>query len=234
MTPDLTRWALSVEPPSSRACGAHLVGRVLVALVQYANEDGVAWPSTRTLEDDLGGIGRRDVRNALDALVAGGVIEVVSRGSGRRSTRYRVHAPVDNSSNGRDTPSNTETGNGRANGRGNGRGIGRDTPPRIEEKRTTPLPPTPTDTPPANGRGEFPTHIYETNARAALTRVHRECQLPIDPDELLDIAYRAGSGDPWAGYLAMKDDLVRSLEGSRDPARVLRSRLQLIRKDQTA
>lgn len=47
---------------------------VYALLASYANPDGRAWPSTRTLADQLG-IGRNTVKAALDALEAAGFIE---------------------------------------------------------------------------------------------------------------------------------------------------------------
>jgi hypothetical protein len=64
--------------------------------------------------------------------------------------------------------------------------------------------------------------------------VHGEQRLPIDVDELLDAAYIAGSGDPWAGYMGIKDQLVRTLEGAREPVRVLRARINLTKGGATA
>jgi hypothetical protein len=64
--------------------------------------------------------------------------------------------------------------------------------------------------------------------------VHDEQRLPIDVDELLAAAYMAGNGDPWTGYLEIKDQLVRTLEGAREPIRVLRARINLSKGGRTA
>jgi hypothetical protein len=87
---DLIRWALAADLPSSKAIGRHAVGRVLVALVAYANRDGIAWPSTYTLEGDISGISRRDIRNALDLLEESGLIANV--GKAGRSIRWKLSA----------------------------------------------------------------------------------------------------------------------------------------------
>jgi hypothetical protein len=87
---DLIRWALGAQLPSTRAIGQHATGRVLVALATYANPEGIAWPSTYTLESDLSGLNRRDIRNALEALEQAGLIANVGRVG--RSIRWRLSA----------------------------------------------------------------------------------------------------------------------------------------------
>jgi hypothetical protein len=85
------KWALAADLPSNRSIGQHAVGRVLVALATYANRDGIAWPSTYTLADDVSGLSRRDIRNALEALDDAGVI--TKAGKAGRATRWRLNAP---------------------------------------------------------------------------------------------------------------------------------------------
>lgn len=83
--------------------------------------------------------------------------------------------------------------------------------------------PYPPAAPAAPGGGTA--HEYEPNTRRALTSLVDSCHLPLGVDELVEHAYRLGRGDPWDGYLEMKDKLVQSLDGARDAAAVLRSRL---------
>ena len=92
-TQEITRWALGVPLPAapSRAIGAGHVGRVLVALAQYANADGVAFPAAQTLADDVSGMTRRDVRNALDVLADAGIIEHAEQPRPGRVVRWRLN-----------------------------------------------------------------------------------------------------------------------------------------------
>ena len=92
-TQEITRWALRVPLPAapSRAIGAGHVGRILVALVQYANADGIAFPAAQTLADDVSGMTRRGVRNALDALVDAGIIEYAEPPRQGRVARWRLN-----------------------------------------------------------------------------------------------------------------------------------------------
>lgn len=89
-TNDLTRWALAVALPKSPQIGADRVGRVLVALVQYADAERVAWPSADTLAADVSGITRRDVRNALDVLVEAHLIRPTQEAKRGRTMRWLI------------------------------------------------------------------------------------------------------------------------------------------------
>ncbi|MFT4282592.1 hypothetical protein [Microbacterium sp.] len=89
MTEALTAWALQVAPlPSSRQVGADRVGRVLIALVTYANADGIAWPSHATLSRTLGGMSVHDVRNALGVLADARLIVPAEEVRAGRTTRW--------------------------------------------------------------------------------------------------------------------------------------------------
>lgn len=79
------------------------------------------------------------------------------------------------------------------------------------------------------GRGNYPQHIHEANAVKALAGWVTAGRLPLDVTELLEHAYRAGHGDPWAGYLAIKPYLARTLDDVRDPRAVLLARLTNLR-----
>lgn len=63
---------------------------VLLALADYAGEDGVAWPSVRTLARKSR-LKERQVQYCLRSLAASGEIEILSLGSGRASSRYKLN-----------------------------------------------------------------------------------------------------------------------------------------------
>lgn len=73
-------WAYSVTLPLCQKF-------VLVALAERANDDGIAWPSARTISDMTGACDKA-VRNALKQLEQGGFIVRVS--SGTRSKTYQL------------------------------------------------------------------------------------------------------------------------------------------------
>jgi len=68
-------------------------------------------------------------------------------------------------------------------------------------------------------------HQNEPFARSALTTLRADRRLPLSIDELLARAYNLGKGDPWDGYLRIKQSTEAALTGARDPAAVLRARL---------
>jgi DNA-binding transcriptional ArsR family regulator len=68
-------------------------------------------------------------------------------------------------------------------------------------------------------------HDNEGNARRALDTLRRERSLPMHVKELVRIAYKLGNGDPWAGYLQIKQRTDADIRGARDPEAVLRARL---------
>lgn len=69
---------------------------MLVALVQYAKH-GIAFPSVATLSEDIGGMHKRDIENALAVLEAARIIEPAEPKRQGRTTRWRVLAsePID-------------------------------------------------------------------------------------------------------------------------------------------
>lgn len=79
-------WAYSVHLPICQKF-------VLVALAERANDDGLAWPSVRTICDMTGACDKA-VRNALKQLEQGGFIARVS--SGTRSKTYRLSIEIQN------------------------------------------------------------------------------------------------------------------------------------------
>lgn len=64
-------------------------GWVLLAVIDRADENGVAWPSQYRLASDLG-IARSTVQAALTRLLEVGALHVHEQGRQGRSTRYRV------------------------------------------------------------------------------------------------------------------------------------------------
>ncbi|MEL5990744.1 helix-turn-helix domain-containing protein [Microbacterium phosphatis] len=64
-------------------------GWVLVALIDRADRDGIAWPSQLRLAADLG-IARSTVQIALARLLEAGAIVEQEPGRPGRSTRYRI------------------------------------------------------------------------------------------------------------------------------------------------
>lgn len=238
-TSDLTRWALRVDLPRSPQVGPDRVGRVLVGLVQYADTDAQAWPSAERLSGDLSGLSRRDVRNALEALAASGLITPVSAPQRGRSVRWRLNHDLAGSPaksprlpdlNLAGSPANPATANvaGELAGQLAGELAGSPAANRREEKNppsagaqsAAQMVATTADDSPAAA----PRHPHEANAASALASL----KVPLDSDELLREAYRVGAGDPWAGYLRIKHVAQQDLSAVRDPASVLRSRVRAL------
>lgn len=214
---DLTRWALRVPLPSSRQVGSDRVGRVLVALVQYADGQGMAWPSADTLAADVSGLSRRDVRNALEALAdAGLIVATEPRGRGR-VTPWRIVRPVDNEAG---TPATIRDANLAGNVAGNvagelaGNMAGLPAMKGSEWKN----PPTP--------HAAAPMHRLEPNARAGLERIIRERRPPFSIEELLSCAYALGGTDPYDGFRIIDHATTAAFDDARSPRSVIVSRLR--------
>lgn len=82
--------AFAYEAPSSNA------KLVLLALANYADEDGICYPSVKRLVA-MTGLSERAVRYALQALVDGGAIDREQRrreNGTRTSDEYRLHIPA--------------------------------------------------------------------------------------------------------------------------------------------
>jgi predicted ArsR family transcriptional regulator len=62
---------------------------VLLALADYANDDGLAWPSVLSLALKTI-LTERQVRNILGQLEAAGELEVIRRGGRGRTNLYRL------------------------------------------------------------------------------------------------------------------------------------------------
>jgi DNA-binding transcriptional MocR family regulator len=67
---------------------------VLLSLANYANDDDECWPSMRTIAKNAG-ISLGSVSKQIQELVDLGELEVVSKGSHRTSTRYRIQRSRD-------------------------------------------------------------------------------------------------------------------------------------------
>ena len=81
-------WAREVMPemPESIKAGPRLL---LLLMADYANEQGVCWPSVRRLADEMA-CSMRTVQRAIEALVEQGVMTVVARktASGRQTSNF--------------------------------------------------------------------------------------------------------------------------------------------------
>lgn len=182
---------------------------VLLVLLSRANASGLCWPSHKAIAAEAR-CSRATVQRALESLRDKGFISWTNRVDDRgdlASSLYRTHVeqPLGGS------PHSEAT---HASPRGRGRLTVR------QGTRSSEL------DPPQGGA-----HEHEPNARRALEALRAERHLPVDVDELLALAYEAGLGDPWAGYLATKDATAAGLTGVRDVAAVLRTRLGLARKE---
>lgn len=140
---DWLAWALAVplpEPP--RSIGRHAVRLALVALVSHAGHDCLSWPATQTLADEIHGLTRRDVRNALEVLEAGAVIARAGRKGRAICWRLGPFAPVDNSPDMAGYPASftTQQSAGIAAGELAGQVAGYPAPNGREQKKTPPPP----------------------------------------------------------------------------------------------
>lgn len=79
--------------------------------------------------------------------------------------------------------------------------------------------------PPTPAPGAVPIHKHEPNARSALGRIVDGRRLPFTVDELLRAAYALGNGDPWDGYLVVKEATETAIGDARDPRAVILHRL---------
>jgi hypothetical protein len=68
---------------------------LLLALADFANDGGICWPSVETLATKAR-VSDRTVQRMIQKLIAEGELEIVEKGGGRRSHRYRVLVRGDN------------------------------------------------------------------------------------------------------------------------------------------
>ncbi|WP_260981287.1 helix-turn-helix domain-containing protein [Curtobacterium pusillum] len=195
---------------------------VLIALAQYADPEGYAFPSAETIAHDVAGVQRRNVRDALELLASAGVIERVA--APRRSVTWRlrtdlagVPAPAESSRVAGDLAGDVA---GDLAGDVAGDLAGMPATNRTEPKRTKPG-----EVPPRIAEGVGQPHEHEPNARAALASLVSDRSLPLTVDELLAHAYRLGNGNPWDGYRVVRQVTEQPLTGARDARRVLEARL---------
>ncbi len=184
--------------------------RVLLALIVTAGDDAVASPTQSELSG-MTGLGRRFVRDRLEHLHNAGYIEAQS-GRGKTAT-YTLKlagppaiqmAPIQDNSTDLKLAGPPAISDPKLAG-----------PPAISVEAPTRVLNSPTGT----------NHQNEPFARSALTTLRTERRLPLSIDELLTRAYTLGNGDPWDGYLRIKQATEAALTGARDAAAVLRARL---------
>lgn len=71
---DFVNWSLYQAPKGDQRIGGSRVALVLIRLAMYADSDGKAYPSVKTLANGLGGFYEWDVKNALTLLRKHGFI----------------------------------------------------------------------------------------------------------------------------------------------------------------
>src|ERR1019366_2066654 len=83
---------------------------VLLALADWANDDGVCWPKMPTIAEKAG-ITERGASGIMRQLVSDGVIEILDAGGGRgHSRRYRIRLPKKGEAGSSFTPTKDEGG----------------------------------------------------------------------------------------------------------------------------
>lgn len=240
----------STLPPAQRA-----VANALAAYWPTGTTYPILWASVATLAADTG-YSDRHVKRSMAALEADGWLVLVAPHRQHRAPHYApaVPRPDDDAPTAADpeTPSpqpfqgghrvpsgpvddrrqrgqevtSAETPEGTAT---TARGDRVSPYPEDPEGKNPPTPRPSTGRQPApriEERGGWPSHISEPNTVQALAGWIRNGRLPLDIDELLAAAYAHGHGDPWAGYLAIKPHLSRTLDDARDAGAVLRARLR--------
>lgn len=179
----------------------------------YEHEGEYWWRAPIEIIATETGLTGKQVRRALDTLRADGhVIAEQHQTAGRydRAFSYRV------SYGDTDLPSgaNEEVPDGA------------DVLP-VKTLKKTPLPPTDASGLSRNRRG-YATHENEQNALRALVGLRGKHGLPLTATELLGFCYEVGWGDPWKGYMQIVPVVSQPITDARDPAAVLRHRLDMI------
>ena len=195
---------------------------------EYANRDQTAWPGAWTLADDVTGLHRRDVTNALEVLeMLNGLIAWDGKRGRAIVWRFVITdvdvsrppdtLPVDNreaADNNMSRIPDTSEGNVSRDLSGNVSCDVSGGPDSKRKRRITPYPP----------RG-WDINKHHDYAVRALTTLITERRLPATPDRLMSDAYRLGNGDPWDGYLKIKTRTEHRVDGAAAPAAVLAKRL---------
>lgn len=90
-THQFVRWALKAKITDVPASiGVAKVQLVLTCLAAYADRDGLAFPAQQTIADEIYGLARRDVRNALAVLEKAGLIVPSNSKRRGRVTEYQL------------------------------------------------------------------------------------------------------------------------------------------------
>lgn len=164
------------------------------------------------------------VRQAVATLVRRGYLDLKSRPAPNHNARYRLMdgagSPLTAKSNGAPAES-PEDSTGHPEGAVKN---SEQSTLRVSTEHPQGLNGAPSDSP--RGVQEKYDHPHEPNAHRALITIIRERSLPLPIDELMQHAYRLGSGDPWAGYQQIKVITAGSFSWADDPAAVIRSRLK--------
>lgn len=240
----------STLPPAQRA-----VANALAAYWPTGTTFPVLWASVATLAADTG-YSERHVKRSMAALETGGWLTLVRPARQHHAPRYAPAVPREKADPGPSVPAGNPDEPGSQGGHDVPSGpVDNDaqggqevtsaespgvtsTPPRGDRVSPDPEdpegknPPTPRPStgrrsaPRVEERGGWPSHIHEPNTVQALAARIRNGRLPLDVDELLAAAYAHGNGDPWAGYLAIKEHLDRTLDGAVNASAVLRARLR--------
>lgn len=215
----------------SRATGSAKV--VLIGIANHEG-DGGSWPSVATLAK-YANVDPRRVQAALTKLEILGEIRRDRQAGGtaatsdhRRPNLYhfllRCPSECDHSMNHRVRVTKTSPGDENVTGTGD-----ENVTLTVHVNPTTtndPAPPHVSKVAISAGGGRAIAHKDEPNARRSLERLRTERRLPLSIEELLAHAYRLGAGNPWSGYLEVKQATSDSFEGVRDPAAVCRARLR--------
>lgn len=164
------------------------------------------------------------VRQAVSTLVGRGYLDLKSRPAPNHNARYRLMDGAGSALSAKrdgapsDSPeASTEHPEGAVNNSEQGT-------LRVSTGHPQGLNRAPSGSP--RGVQEKYEHPHEPNAHRALTTIIRERNLPLSVDELIEHAYRLGSGDPWVGYQQIKVITADSFSWAGNPAAVIRSKLK--------
>jgi hypothetical protein len=209
---------------------------VLLCLALRMRPDGTGYASTRQLADDAS-VSLDTVKRATKWGRETSHLEQTRRGhrlgSGETvASEWRLTAPAQpvtraplNDSQGGTPDTLSDSQGGREQSQG-GTGVSPEVfSPEFIPSKTSPVP---NGSAPVDADGGREQHRNEPNARRAIAALVHDRTLPFTTEQLLDLAYTVGNGDPWDGYLLrVKTATEQSFTGARDPAAVLRKRLGL-------
>lgn len=189
-------------------------GDLRVWLVLWAHADDLGHVNMSQAQiADLAGIFRSTARDSIDRLVEYGWVERQSK-RGQRAT-YKVGRPTGHKLAGQ--PANFDFHNL----------PNMAAPPANYDQKLAGPPAKSYSQPRAHATDVTPQDHLERSARSALTTLRRERTLPLSLDELMTHARALGeNGNPWDGYLRIKQATEAALTGAMNPAAVLRARLK--------